>query len=81
MSTYWQVLKGAIFKHVHVLMQEINKGGNCVFTTLLTETGMQAFHFFRVKPLRATKGIRYDAHLFGRDDKRWKTSRKRYAGA
>jgi hypothetical protein len=39
------------------------------------------FSLFSAKPLRATEGIRYDAGLFGRDDKRRRASKKRYAGA
>jgi hypothetical protein len=69
MSSSCQAGKAAIVEHVYKLMQEISEamGGRTTF--------------FFVKALRAPEWIGYDAGLFGRDDKRRKTSQQRFAGA
>ena len=69
MSSSCQAGKTAIVGHVLKLMQEIRAavGGRTTF--------------FFGKALRAPEWIRYDAGLFGRDDKRRKTSQQRFAGA
>jgi hypothetical protein len=62
--------KGAIVKDVYKLMQEVRAPADGHTT-----------HSFSGKPLRASEGIRYDAGLFGRGDKRSRTIFDAEAGA
>jgi hypothetical protein len=54
--------KSAIVEHVYLPVQEIALTIRAVTTP--------ACSLFSEKPLRASKWIRYDSGLFGRDDKR-----------